>query len=220
MKIFVLECVCCKDENIRRVLRMEELRLNNEFESLLNDKECVIKNIRDKIILYNCKQIYPEDHIEIKKANVNNKYDVLDVHRDEKKLVIEADIETAIIYAAVLYKKAYDPMDESKRKYICTYAEKNKFDEVICSIRLWFSDDIYSIGIEDIKKISILNNNENIDVKFGGKYIVKNVSKISGYIVFYNYCEQLRNIKLFYEKIKANFKSDIEFHKIAKVYIL
>ena len=96
----------------------------------------------------------------------------------------------------------------------------NKFDEVICSIRLWFSDDIYSIGIEDIKKISILNNNENIDVKFGGKYIVKNVSKISGYIVFYNYCEQLRNIKLFYEKIKANFKSDIEFHKIAKVYIL
>ena len=71
---------------------MEELRLNNEFESLLNDKECVIKNIRDKIILYNCKQIYPEDHIEIKKANVNNKYDVLDVHRDEKKLVIEADI--------------------------------------------------------------------------------------------------------------------------------
>ena len=45
---------------------MEELRLNNEFESLLNDKECVIKNIRDKIILYNCKQIYPEDHIEIK----------------------------------------------------------------------------------------------------------------------------------------------------------
>ena len=145
---------------------------------------------------------------------------MLALHRDEKKLVIEADIETAIIYAAVLYKKAYDPMDESKRKYICNYAEKNKFDEVICSIRLWFSDDIYSIGIEDIKKISILNNNENIDVKFGGKYIVKNVSKISGYIVFYNYCEQLRNIKLFYEKIKANFKNDIEFHEIAKVYIL
>lgn len=48
----------------------------------------------------------------------------MDVHRDEKKLVIEADIETAIIYAAVLYKKAYDPMDESKENIFALMQKK------------------------------------------------------------------------------------------------
>ena len=59
---------------------------------------------------------------------------------------------------------------------------------------------MYSIGHEEHLKVSLIKEEDKVNVKFEGEYLVQNVSINRGYIVLYNYCEKLKCISLFYKR--------------------
>ncbi len=192
----------------------------NKIQVLLQDEKCQLREFNKKIILF--KGVYPEDYIEIEKATGNDKFIIFEVHRDEKQLKIETENEVeASIYAVVMYKKLYDNIvDRMKARIIQNYVNSGEAEKALGCIMEWFNDSVYFIDTEDRLRISLIQSGDKVDVKFGGEYIVKNASKARGYVVLFNYCEKLRHITLFCDKIQNIMNCTINREKIIKMYIL
>lgn len=195
------------------ITRIQELLQGENYHLQESDKKIIIfkKNVN----------VYPENYIEIEKASAINKYMVYEVHRDEKQFKIEAEEEEASICAVVIYKKLYDrTIERMKARKVRNHVDTGDEEMALDCIKEWFNDSIYSIGKEDNLKISLIKSGDKTDVKFGGEYLVKGVSKARGYVVLYNYCEKLQNITLFCDEIQNLKNYPINREKFIKMYIL
>ncbi len=190
---------------------------------LLQNEEYNLREFDEKIVLFKGNSnTYPEDCIEIAKVTLNGNYIVSEVHRDVKQINIETEKkEEAAIYAVFIYKKLYDNIiDRMKARSVRNYLNLGEEDKAVTCIINSFDDSIYSIGYEDGSKISLIRSEDETDIKFGGEYLVKGATLSRGYVVFYNYCEKLQYISLFYAEMQKKIDFSIERERIIRLYIL
>jgi len=201
---------------------MGRLKLIDKIKSLLKDENINVTKKDNQIVIFKrTSNSYPEDYIDIEKMKKENKYIVYEVHRDEKKIIIQADEEEALIYAVIKFKKIFDDFPTQIRaRSIRNDIEEGKEKEAIEKIIMWFDSSVYSIGNEVEGKISLIYSGDCVDVKFCGEYIVKNVSKARGYAVFYNFCEKLKYIYSYYDDMIINENLMINKENAAKLYIM
>lgn len=195
----------------------------NIIQTLLQDEEYILKEYGGKIIFFKGNsRTYPEEYIEIERIGIIGKFIVFEVHRDVKYVKLETGKkEEACIYSVVIYKKLFDSVVERSgirmiQKYLNAGEEEKA---LVCSID-HCDDAFYSIDYEECKKISLLRSEDRVDVKFGGEYLVQNVSLNRGYVVFYNYCKKLQYISSFCIEILSKLKININYEEIFKLYIL
>lgn len=195
----------------------------NIISALLQDEKYNLIRHDNKILLYRENlEHYPEDYIQIESEPINCNFIVSEVHRDTKQVKFETEkAEDANIYAVVLYKRWHDNIvNKTKvrdiRNYIDAGEEKKALGEIISS----FGDSLFCVDREDDFKISLIHTGDKVDIMFGGEYIVEKVTLSRGYVVFYNYCEKLRYICEFYDKICKRINCTINRETILKVYIL
>lgn len=203
-------------------LRKEKLRLINTIEILLKDEEYNLKELDKRIILFKENSGFsPEDFIEIKKNDSTGKFIVSEVHRDVRQTKLETERkEKAAICAVVFYKKLFDDIvDRMVARRIRNYINSGENEKALsCSIER-FDDSLYSIGYEEILKISLIQSEDKVDIKYGGKYLAESATISRGYVVLYNYCEKLRHISSFCNQIQSRLKCSIDRKKIIEWYI-
>lgn len=190
--------------------------------AILEDEKYVLQEFGGRLKLYNGNpNIYPEDYIEIDKTTNTDRYTIFEVHRDNKQFQLEAGKEEAAFYAAVMYKRLFDNVvDRVKARNIRNYVSSGDEETAVDCIKSWFSNSIYSMGVEDYFKISFIQTDDKVDVKFGGEYIAEGVSVARGYVVLYNFCEKLQTIIRFCDKIQKRTSYTFDREKIMKMYIL
>lgn len=193
----------------------------NILHKLLQNDKYIIKNLSEKIILYvNSEHNYPEDYIEIKKAD--NKYIIAEVHRDIYQIKYNTDDYTnAIVVAVILCKRLFDDiadriMAETIRDYLKSGNEEKAKNYIIDR----FGGQIFSIDSEDDKKISMIKSGDKADIKFAGTYLVEDASLSRAYVALYNYCNKLVYISDFYNDIKEEIGCKLGKDSIQKLYIL
>lgn len=195
----------------------------NIIQELLKNEDYNLKDINGRLILFQDKlNCFPEDYIEIEKNELTGEFSVYEVHRVEKQNRLETKREDeAAICAVIFVKKMYDDIVNRVRiRRIRSYINSGENRKALnCSIE-GFDDSIYSIGCEDSMKISLIQVEDKVNIKFGGKYLAKNVSIGRGYVILYNYCEELQYISSFYNKIENKLKCSVDREKIIKWYIL
>ena len=188
-----------------------------EYDKILKDEGYAIFKKNNECIIYKNIDNYPEDFIKIQKDNSTNY--IYEIHRNSSKLIITENIDNiAYVYAIILCKRLYDNLDRKYARKIREYIEQGDENEVINIIKNNFDISTYSIGTEEYVKASFIKNESCIDIKFAGEYIVKNVSLSRGYVAFYNYCEKIKNIKIFIGEIKKK-QCDIDELKLTKLYL-
>lgn len=195
----------------------------NIIDDLLQNEDWNFKEMGDKIILFKGElNHFPEDYIEIEKKSLNEFFVVSEIHRDNK--IIKSTTKNkvkACIYAVILYKKMFDNVANLlKVREIRNYAKAGENEKILKCFEEWFNNAIFSIGNENQTKISLIQNEYNADIKFGGVYLAKNINLSRGYVILYNYCEKLNHILSYYEKKISHLKYIVEFDQISKWYIL
>lgn len=171
---------------------------------ILEDEKYVLQEFGGKLKLYNGNpNIYPEDYIEIDKTTNTDRYTIFEVHRDNRQFKLEAGKEEAAFYAAVMYKRLFDNVvDRVKARNIRNYVSSGNEKKAVDCVKSWFSNSIYSMGVEDCFKISFIQTDDKVDVKFGGEYIAEGVSVARGYVVLYNFCKNCKPLFAFVTRFK------------------
>lgn len=179
--------------------------MNEEINALYKIVGILINYSDDSTIkLYNPNfKYYQENYIQIK--NLQTGIFVYEVQRDSEKIIINTDsMEEAFIYAIFAYKKLYDRLsDNNIVKKIRECISDGNENQILSYINQNWDKDFYSVNDEIISKISLIRHNDFFDIKFMGKYIVKDVSASRGYVVFYNYYVKLQNILQFCDLVKG-----------------
>ena len=188
-----------------------------EFDKVLEDEGYVILRESNEYSIYKNIDNYPENFIKVQKDN-NINY-IYEIHRNSSRLITtENTDDKAYVYAIILCKRLYDDLDRKYARKIRRCIEQGDENEVINIIKNNFDISTYSIGSEEFVKVSFIKNENDIDIKFAGEYILKNVSLSRGYVAFYNYCEKIKNIKIFIDEMKK--KCDIDELKLIKLYLI
>lgn len=188
-----------------------------EFDKVLEDEGYVILRESNEYSIYKNIDNYPENFIKVQKDN-NINY-IYEIHRNSSRLITtENTDDKAYVYAIILCKRLYDDLDRKYARKIRGCIEQGDENEVINIIKNNFDISTYSIGSEEFVKVSFIKNENDIDIKFAGEYILKNVSLSRGYVAFYNYCEKIKNIKIFIDEMKK--KCDIDELKLIKLYLI
>lgn len=178
-----------------------------EFDKTLADEGYAILRKPNEYCIYKNIDNYQEDFIKVQKENSINY--IYEIHRNSSKLIKkEQSDDKAYVYAIILCKRLYDNLDRKYVRKIKEHIEQGDENEVIKIIKDKFDVSIYSIGFEENSKVSLIKKENNVDIKFAGKYILSNVSMIRGYIAFYNYCEKIKSIKNFVDELNGKFNCD------------
>lgn len=187
-----------------------------EFDKTLEEGYVVLRESNEYSMYKNIDN-YPENFIKVQKDN-NINY-IYEIHRNSSKLITtESADDKAYIYAIILCKRLYDNLDRRYVRKIRECMEIGDENAVVNIIKSNFDISTYSIGTEEFLKVSFIKNENDVDIKFAGEYILKNVSLSRGYVAFYNYCEKIKIIKIFIEKIKKKY--DIDEWKLIKLYLI
>lgn len=194
----------------------------NTIQVLLQGEKWNLQRCGNRILLFEENPInYPEDYIQIE--NEAGKFIVSEVHRDIKQIKAKTEKEEeAGIYATVVYKRLFDNLiDRTKVNNIRISLEAGGEEKkVLDSITNDFDDSVFSIDSEDNLKISLIHSGNKVSIKFGGEYLVEDVSLSRGYVALYNYCTKLRHISLFYNEMRKKLDCTINRQIIVKMYIL
>ncbi len=193
----------------------------NILHKVLQNKKYIIKDLKERIILYvNSEHNYPEDYIEIKKEE--NTYMIIEVHRDIHQIKYNTDdYKDAIVVAVILCKRLFDDIaDRSMAETIRGYLKSGNEEKAKKYIINMFGEQIFSIGSEDDKKISMMKFGDKANVKFAGTYLVEDASLSRAYVALYNYCNKLAYISDYYNDIKEQIEFKLSKYSIQKLYIL
>ncbi|EDO57351.1 hypothetical protein [Clostridium sp. L2-50] len=180
-----------------------------------------LKGFKDRLIVGKSEISEIENYIYIRK-NVKMLYDVCERHRNKDIVKVQdLSMEAAIIISIVLYKRMYDNiLDYNATRELRKLLDENNIDKVITYFKQ-FSSDIYVIGGVEVNKLSLINNTYGYDILFNGKTIVENASLSRAYIVLYNYCKAISEIRKFYFENKDYYiKNKIDITDMIELYIL
>ena len=180
-----------------------------------------LKEFKDKLVVGKSEISEIENYIYIRK-NVKMLYDVCERHRNKDIVKVQdLSMEAAIIISVVLYKRMYDNiLDYNATRELRKLLDENNIDKVITYFKQ-FSSDIYVIDGVEVNKLSLINNTYGYDILFNGKTIVENASLSRAYIVLYNYCKAISEIRKFYFENKDYYiKNKIDITDMIELYIL
>lgn len=188
----------------------------------MQEEEYNLKELDGKIELFKGNtNIYPEEYIEVEKEPTGE-FTISEIHRNVKQIKVKTEKdEEAGVYAVIIFKKLFDTIsDKNKIRFIRNYVDIGEEEKALACCIDHFDNLIYSIDYEDSLKISLMRSKNVASVKFAGEYLVHNAKLSRGYAVFYNYCEKLQYIYLFYNKIQQKLSFSVSCEKILSLYIL
>jgi len=182
-----------------------KLKLIKVLRTLLENNKYNIAKIENRIMIYwEDNSSYPEDYIEISQNN-NSLYNVLEVHRNDKKNIVEnVDEKVAISIAVIICNRLFQPTsnDISITRKLRQLVESGDIVLADNLLKQHLEDSVYLLELEDINRVSLIVNKDKADVKFHGRTIVKNAKLSRGYVVLYNYAKHLMEFNSIYVQIK------------------
>ncbi|MDD8048717.1 MAG: hypothetical protein PHH04_03835 [Thomasclavelia sp.] len=191
------------------------------IKELLKDQHYRIIERADEIVLYGEDEPYPEDYISIKSFLEKKEFVVYDGCRNVRYILFKTNDENlAAICGVIKYKRLDDNLiDRVTMKKIAECVESEGEQPALSFITNNFSDSVYSVGVEEYGKISLIKKDDKIDIKYLGKYIVKDEIIRIAYSVFYNYCLKLKYIKSYYYSNVEKINSYVSIEQVCEWYI-
>lgn len=194
--------------------------MSDIFDKILKDSHLKLIRVENEtVLLLNENSVYPENCVEIKKDKTY--YAVSEIHRNSTKLVKEIkNKDEAKVWAIVIAKKMFDSLNKEEVVDLIEELVEEGNEEHIPKLLNEIGFTNYCIGREDSNKISLIHLEENMDIKYNGKFIVEQVKIKRAYIVLYNYCNKLKNISDFCHEINTVIKIDnINYQELIEVYM-
>ncbi len=192
------------------------IRLLNK---VLNKIDCIAWGDEEKITIDYKNSPYPEDCVQMVKES--NLYKIMEVHRNRKNIIIETENSAeACVFVLTLSKRLFgNDINREHASIIGTFADEGKEDDILKFLKIILPEEYYSIGHEQLDKISFIKKETGMDVKYAGEYIVQDASFSRGYVILYNFSMKLKSIDEFYKNELIHICDDIDFMQIAKVYL-
>ena len=190
------------------------------LKQILQIDNCKIREADNKILIFEANALYPEDYIEV--SCQKESIVVSEVHRADSKVIIDTSVnEKAVIYACVLCMRLFETLSKDDRAdELKKNVKNNEIYYANAFLKSIFSSNTYTIGVEDVFKISLIANAEKADVKYRNEYLAKDAGLVRAYGVLYNYSKELEYIRDWYKKNSKDKLKDIEVDEVESLYIL
>lgn len=195
--------------------------INRIKKSLQNENYRFIEEENLIQIFYGIGCKYPEDYIIIKKCE--DYIELLEVHRDEEKIIIKSNDENfVIITVIVLCKRIFEAPsnDAIVVRELRSEVSNGNIERANKILDENLNSNFFSINEENTGKIIMLNCGEKVHIKFQDKFIVENAILSRGYVVLYNYAKLLMEFEKIFKQLSEEFNTQNKYQNLATLYII